>query len=133
MDIKIIAEDRDGVRMHYHGKMKSNIVPNLKLKTISDNLSIELKNPPENNYAVTRSDVVLEIFVPKSFNDDFDISTSSGDIYMENLIEKGFNIASSSGDLELENEKGSFKATIGSGEKSIDINTSSGSTNFSKR
>lgn len=116
IDVKITAEDRDDIRMHYYGKMKSDVVPNLEFKKEADNLSIELKSSNKNSYTVAGSNVVLEIFVPKSFNGNFSTFTSSADIYMKNLIAENFAISSSSGDIELATLEG----------KVLNLSTSSG-------
>lgn len=105
IDIKVTSEDRDNIRIHYYGKMKTNVVPALNVEKKSNNLDIKLESNA-NSYSVVDSDVVLEVFVPKSFNGNFHTSASSGDIYMKNLIGKDFNITSSSGKQELENLEG---------------------------
>lgn len=115
IDVKVTSEDRDDVRIRYYGKMKSNVLPTLKVEKKSSDLNIKLESNT-NSYSVMESDVVLEVFVPKSFKGDFNTSTSSGDIYMKNLIGKDFSISASSGDLELENLEGNI----------LDLSTSSG-------
>lgn len=121
IDVKVTSEDRDDVRVRYYGRMRTNVVPSLKVEKISNKLNIKLESNV-NSYSVVESDVVLEVFVPKSFKDDFNTSTSSGDIYMKNLIGKDINISSSSGDLELENLEG----------KSLKLSTSSGDIELNK-
>lgn len=102
IDIKVTSADRDDIRIHYYGKMKTNVVPELKVEKISNKLNIKLEHN-SNSYSVVESDVVLEVFVPKSFNGELNTTSSSGDIYMKNLIGKNINVSASSGDLELEN------------------------------
>ncbi|SHE74700.1 DUF4097 and DUF4098 domain-containing protein YvlB [Tissierella praeacuta DSM 18095] len=115
IDIKVIPEDRDNVQINYYGKMKTNVVPILEVENISNKLNIKLEIS-SNNYSVVESDVILKVFVPKSFKGDFNTNTSSGDIYIKNLVGNNINISSSSGDLELENLEG----------KSLNLSTSSG-------
>ena len=129
VDIKITSEDRDDVRIHYYGKMKSNILPNLDIERTSDNLKIEVSNPDQSNYTVVESDLALEVFIPKTFKGSFSSSTSSGDIYMKNLIGDDFHIASNSGDQELENiEAKTLNISSSSGE--IEIEDSIGELNI---
>lgn len=115
IDVKVTSEDRDDVRIRYYGKMKSNVLPTLKVEKKSNNLDIKLESNT-NSYSVMDSDVVLEVFIPKSFSENISTSTSSGNIYMKDLIVKDFSISSSSGDLELENLEG----------KALNLSTSSG-------
>ncbi len=115
IDVKVTSEDRDDVRIRYYGKMKSNVLPTLKVEKKSNNLDIKLESNT-NSYSVMDSDVVLEVFMPKSFSENISTSTSSGNIYMKDLIVKDFSISSSSGDLELENLEG----------KALNLSTSSG-------
>ncbi len=116
IDIKVTSADRDNVRICYYGTMKSNVVPSLEVDVISNKLDIKLKNPKSNSYSVVDSDVVLEVFVPKSFNSDINVSTSSGDIYMKDLLGKIFNMSASSGQMKLENLQGEL----------LNLSTSSG-------
>lgn len=116
IDIKVTSEDRDDVRVNYYGEMKSNVVPRLEINEISNTLQIKLETPHTNNYAVANSSVVLEVFVPKSFEDDFTLSNSSGNIYMKNLVGKEFHTTTSSGNILLEDIKAnSFILSTSSG------------------
>ncbi len=116
IDIKVTSEDRDNVRIHYYGKMKTNVVPELKVEKTSSKLNIKLEHN-SNSYSVVESDVVLEVFVPKSFNGELNTTSSSGDIYMKDLVGKNLNVSASSGDLQLENlEAQVFNLTTSSGE-----------------
>lgn len=119
IDIKVTSEDRDDVRVNYYGEMRSNVVPKLEINKISNTLQIKLETPHTNNYAVTNSNVVLEVFVPESFKDDFTFSNSSGNIYMRNLIGDKLHGTTSSGDIILED--------INS--KVLKLSTSSGNIN----
>lgn len=116
IDIKVTSEDRDDVRIHYYGSMKTNVVPVLKVDKVSNNLNIKLEHN-SNSYSVVESDVVLEVFVPISFNGEITTSSSSGDIRMKDLIGKALNVTASSGDLYLEKLEGQILSlTTSSGE-----------------
>lgn len=115
IDVKVIQEDRDDVQIRYHGKMKTNVVPELEVEKISNHINIKLEIN-SNSYSVVESDVLLEMFIPKSFKGNFSTATSSGDIYIKNLVGNNISMSSSSGDLELENLEG----------KSLNLSTSSG-------
>src|SRR5699024_7863609 len=44
INIRVRSEDRDDIRIHYHGNMKSNVLPELIVGKKSDKLDIKLKN-----------------------------------------------------------------------------------------
>ena len=106
IDIKVTTEDRDDVRVKYYGKMKSNVVPNLEINLNSNILNIELNNSQTNNYTVTESDVVLEVFIPETFEGSFNIKSSSSDIFLKNITSEKYEITSSTGGISLSNIKG---------------------------
>ncbi|MDR7870608.1 MAG: DUF4097 family beta strand repeat-containing protein [Tissierellaceae bacterium] len=101
IDIKQISEEREDILIHYHGRIRSNVIPTLEVQENDNTLNIELKNT-KNSYSVTESNVVLEIFLPKDFNGSINTTSSSADIYMKNIIGDKFNITASSGDIKLE-------------------------------
>lgn len=102
IDVKVTSEDRDDVRVNYYGEMRSNIVPKLETNKTSNTLQIKLETAQINNYAVANSSVVLEVFIPESFKDNFTFSNSSGNIYMKNLTSNVIQASASSGNIILE-------------------------------
>lgn len=121
VDIKVNTENRDDVRIYYHGKMKTNVVPELVTKNDNENLAIELKIS-NNSYSVTDANVVLEVYIPTSFNGNINFTSSSGDIFVKEIDGKSFSFVTSSGDVFVENLKG----------KDINVSTSSGDMNLNK-
>ncbi|NLV88874.1 MAG: DUF4097 family beta strand repeat protein [Tissierellia bacterium] len=121
VDIKVISEDRDDVRIYYHGRMKTNVVPELVVDEKKAYLDIKLELPKK-SYSVNNSNVVLEVFIPKSFNGNVNTNASSGDIYMKNIVGEDISFDTSSGDLLLEDLEG----------KTINITTSSGDMSLSR-
>lgn len=115
VNVKVKSEDRDDIRIHYHGNLKSNVRPKLKIDKVSNNIDIKLETSGSSQ-VTSRSDVVLEVFLPKSYKGNFNSATSSGKIDIENLIGENFNISSSSGKLGLDSLTG----------RNINISTSSG-------
>lgn len=158
VDIKVTAEDREDVRVKYHGKMKSNVIPELEIEKKANSLNIKLETRNSNSYTIASSDVVLEVFVPKSYNKTFNLSNSSGNIYINSLDGDSIHTSTSSGDVKLEDIKanllklstssgsikledpiGEIQASTSSGSVSLDIeennkdikvSTSSGSVNI---
>lgn len=106
IDIKVTTENRDDVRIKYYGKMKSNVVPNLEIASNKNILNIDLNNSETNNYTVTESNVVLEVFIPQNFEGSFNIESSSSDIFLKDISGKKLDVSTSSGDINLANIKG---------------------------
>ena len=116
IDIKVVSQDRDDIHVRYYGTLKANVIPTLEIQKESGKLDIKLLSP-SGSYTVKQSDVILEVFVPTSFNGNFGISTSSADIDTENVVGNEFKISSSSGDIEVENTEGKvFKLSTSSGD-----------------
>ena len=112
IDIKVTTEERDDVRVKFYGRMKSNVVPNLRIDSNGSILNIELNNSETNNYTVTESDVVLEVFVPETFEGSFNIESSSSDIFLKDIVGKKYEISTSSGGINLTNIKGDNLALL---------------------
>lgn len=129
VDIKIFAEDRSDILVKYYGEMKSDVVPKLNVNNIGKEVLIKLDNP-NSNYAVKESDVVLEIFVPIDYKKDISATTSSADIYMEDLIGDNISLYTTSGDIktyEIEGNRIKLASTSGD----IELEQSIGRLNIS--
>ncbi|ABW17651.1 DUF4097 family beta strand repeat-containing protein [Alkaliphilus oremlandii] len=103
VDIKVIPQEREDLRVHYHGSIVSNAVPVLSINKKSTDLQILLEAPNQTSRTILNSDLVVEIFVPIAFKGDYNIQSSSGEIEVSNLKGKHIHITSSSGDLSLSN------------------------------
>lgn len=116
INIKVRQENRDDVKIHYHGSMKTNVVPKYSFeKTSRGNIEIII-GIDKDAYSVIDTDVILEVFIPREYNGTLDVESISGDIYMNDLKVKEFNINTTSGDMDLEDLVGEI----------ININTVSG-------
>ena len=129
VNIKVKAQDRDDIRIHYHGNLRSNVLPKLVLDKKSDTMDIKLETSSISQ-VTTHSDAVLEVFVPNSFKGNFNSSTSSGKIDMENLVGKSFNISTSSGKLGLEDLQAQY-INLASSSGKIELEDSIGKINIS--
>lgn len=116
VDIKVVPQEREDLRVYYHGSIVSNAVPVLKIHRKSADLEILLETPNQTSRTILNSDLVVEIFVPTSFKGDYNIKSSSGDVEAENLEGKQVRITSSSGEVSL--------SSILS--ETLDVKTSSG-------
>lgn len=119
IDIKVTQEERDDIWIKYQGTMKSNVVPKLETETDGSELNIKLTST-KNSYTVVESNVVLEVIIPRDYQKDINISTSSADIYINDVVGNELNIASSSGDVDSKNINGN----------NANITTSSGDMNL---
>ncbi len=108
VDINLIPEDRDNVRIHFNGKIKSGSgnIPSMTSEKSGSTLYIDVKNKGTdsyyNNYS-NYSDLKLDIYIPKEYSGKFEMNTSSGDITGEKMNVKSINIATSSGNINLKN------------------------------
>lgn len=138
IDVKVTTEYRDDVRIKYFGRMKSNVTPKLESTISGNELEIKLVTENINSYTVTQSDVMLEVFVPRSYEGDFTINGSSADIIIDNIIAKDIDISTSSGDLilnkiqsnnlQLNTSSGNIVSKDAYGD--VNANTSSGDVSF---
>ncbi|NMA85962.1 MAG: DUF4097 domain-containing protein [Tissierellia bacterium] len=103
VDVNIISENRDDVRIHYNGSIQSNYIPELKTNIKGKNLYISATKGGINSYNVYKTDLKLDIYIPTDFEDNIEISTSSGDINLSNLNLYKLNVVASSGDVKLSN------------------------------
>lgn len=135
IDIEVIGQDRDDLKVNYHGKMEADGLPDLELEKSSDTIIIKFENPDNQPISVRNSNVTLQVFVPETYDGNYNIASSSGHILARDLIGNKFNIASSSGRITLDNLLGEIKTSSSSGnidisskmnEGDIDISTSSG-------
>lgn len=100
VDIRIVSEDRNDIGIKFYGQMQSDVVPVLDVTKKANKLIVKINNH-NNSYTVKESDVVLEIAVPNGYKENISVATSSGDMYMENLIVKDVDMNSTSGDIEI--------------------------------
>lgn len=121
IDIKVLQEKRDDIWIKYYGSMKSNVVPKLETERNGSELNIKLTSN-KNSYTISESNVVLEVIIPVAYDKDLNISSSSADIFINDVVGTNLNIASSSGDVNLKNIQG----------KNTSITTSSGDMNLEK-
>jgi len=138
IDVKVTKEDRDDVRIKYFGTMKSNVIPKLEPIINGNELVINLVTENINSYTVIESNVVLEVFVPKTYKGDFNILGSSSDIFVSDIIMKNLKVSTSSGNINLNKVNGSnLELHASSGDiigkevyGDVDINSSSGDVTF---
>lgn len=137
VDIDLIQEDREDVRIVYSGRLRANVVPELEVEKIGSRLDIRLQIDGF-SYTVTDSTTRLQVFIPMGFEGNYNIASSSGEISSKKLTGKDIKISSSSGDMELgiivannvniSSSSGSIEADTISG--NVETTTSSGDVSF---
>lgn len=104
VDVNIIPEERDDVKVHYNGSVKSNYIPKLITKKSGNTLYVYAKQDASVfSYSVNYTDLKVDIYVPNSYKDDIKIVSSSGDIKIQKDGLNDLNITTSSGDIEISN------------------------------
>jgi len=120
LDVNVIPENRDDVKIHYNGYIKANFIPKLKTERSSDILYISLEKKSHVSYNVKESDAKLDIYIPKTYEKNIKISTSFGDINIANLNISQLELDSNYGDIEIKNLNGDIKANISYGKMDIE-------------
>lgn len=119
-DIKFFSENRDDIKVHFEGVVNSNnkiIAPELIAETQGSSLLIQIKYKDIMNTSFYSSTIKVHVYIPKTYSNDIDVRTVSGNIdlgYMDN-IEKA-NLKSVSGDIKAEalfSNKTNLKSTSG--------------------
>ncbi|MCY6372736.1 DUF4097 domain-containing protein [Clostridium ganghwense] len=107
-DINIIPEDRDNIEAHLHGKVSTNSKRNTpKLTMVSEGDKITIKSKKDKNFVIGiyTSNVKLDIHIPKNYEENISIDSSSADVNIHDLNLKNYNCKLSSGDTKIKNLK----------------------------
>ena len=103
VDIRLNSSDREDIKVKYHGRIVSNVVPQLKISELTDTIEIKLEDDKKYNYIVRDSDLVLEVLIPKDYKKNITINGSSSNITVADTKLEYLSIFCSSGDIEAEN------------------------------
>lgn len=121
VDVKISSMDRDDIKIKYSGKVESNVVPVLKIDKRLEKIEIEIKNEDKEIFPISKGDLVLQIFIPTTYDGNVNIGGVSSDIDIRNLVIENLNVSSISGDIDIENVSGSnFNISSKSGDLEIE-------------
>lgn len=148
VDVKISSEEREDIKIKYYGKIRANLIPKLETEKNSNSLAIKLTASRMYNCTIVNSDAVLEVIVPKNFEGNYTISSSSSDIFASNLkgnsitaesssgnltlsnIASNLTLSTASGDIKTDNILGSINAKSASGDINLNINNSTENVNI---
>ncbi|MCF6460908.1 DUF4097 domain-containing protein [Clostridium sp. Cult3] len=101
IDINIIPEKREDVKIHYNGYVESSYIPKLETNKSNNTLYIVAKKGNSNSYSVYNSNLKLDIYVPMDFKYNIRTITSSGDIKISKLELMDLDLTASSGDIQV--------------------------------
>ncbi|MDP4095161.1 MAG: DUF4097 family beta strand repeat-containing protein [Bacillota bacterium] len=156
--INIIPVDTPEIKVHYYGHYSGNTELKFVAETSAGNLNLKEEYSKRNNINTYKSDLKLDIYVPKAFTkslnintvsgslkvqdmniEDFNFNSVSGELEANTLYTKNSSITSVSGDLNISGFKGDVTVKTTSGEitlnyaefdNNININTVSGNTSL---
>lgn len=117
--ITIIPQDRKDIEAHLYGKVStstSQAKPELNLEISNGKLMISSERKVKTIVGFYSSNMNLDIYVPKTYNEFLSINSSSGDINIKDLKLKECNFELSSGSTTINNlnvERLNYKASSG--------------------
>ena len=123
-NINLIAVDSDEVRAHYHGSFSttsSDYKPELVVEKSGSQLKIKINVKPNITHFSFSSDLKLDVYIPRQFDEDLEISSTSGEVNVETLNVDEFEYLNISGDLNANRIEA----------EEISVNTTSGETKIS--
>ncbi|MDD2503242.1 MAG: DUF4097 family beta strand repeat-containing protein [Clostridia bacterium] len=118
-NINLIPVDSDEVRAHYYGSYSatnSDYKPELVVEKSGSRLKIKINQKSNVNNFSFRSDLKLDVYIPRQFDEDIEINSTSGEVTVEVLDVDEFKYSNISGDLNaerIEAEKASLNTTSG--------------------
>lgn len=121
-DLNFIPTDDNNIKVHFHGK--SNTIKsggkNIVDAEINGNiLNIDVDFDKEIIFGIgigLTNNTELDIYIPKNYNKNITINSSSSDIIIKDLNINSFNCKSTSGDINLDSlitKKSNFKTSSG--------------------
>lgn len=105
-DINIIPEDRDNIEAHLYGNVSTSSkanVPKLMVTSTRDKLIIKSHKEETSVVGIYSSSLKLDIRIPKNYEKDVSIHSSSGDINIHDLKLENYKCKLSSGDAKMKN------------------------------
>lgn len=135
-DINFIMTDSNEAKAHFYGKFSSNkkdYKPEFVVKSEAGTLTIEIRHESFINFSYN-SNIKLDIYLPKSFSGDLNISTVSSRVEIDEMNLESFKCTTTSGDLNArlvnsntaEFKTISGKANISGKYESFSFNSTSG-------
>lgn len=109
-NVNIIPEDRDNIRVHFHGYVKANFIPSIKTRSSNGTLYISFKKDSNNSHNTKTVDVNLDIYVPKTYDKAIKIDTSFGNIDISSLTLSQLKLMTSFGNIEINDLTGDVEA-----------------------
>gem|GEM_PF-4853377 len=99
VSINIIPEEREDLRIHYHGRIRAKYIPELRTEKFGDTVSIRLETGRPNVY--TNPQAQLDVFVPSTYSQRIQAKASSASITCNELELDNLSLTTSSGGVKL--------------------------------
>ena len=109
-NINIIPENRDDIKIHYHGYIKARFIPDLKTKCSNKTLYIYHEKGLSGSNSTETIDVKLDIYIPETYKNNIKADTSFGSINISNLNLSKLKAITSFGDIEISDLTGNVEA-----------------------
>lgn len=104
--INIIESDSSEIKAHLYGNVTTSSKyqkPDLEFNLKGDTLTINVKNRTTVTFGFFNSSLKLDVFIPKDYNKDLKLNTSSGSINIKNLKLGSLSMSTASGSSNIEN------------------------------
>ncbi len=104
--IKFIKSEGQEIKVHLHGAVRSTgtFVPGLDMSKNGSRLSFKMNNSP-GNLSINASNLVLDVYLPDSFTGEVQLTSISGDIYVNGYNFKDINCHTTSGEIKIQKGK----------------------------
>lgn len=124
-DINLITTEEETIRAHLHGGIScsnKNYIPTLTTEANGSNAEIRVEWPKVLTVGYMMSNIKLDVYLPKAYQQDLNLETSSASIRFGELTLRNLNCTSTSGDLRgvmAVTENTHFKSSAGTYEADI--------------
>jgi Uncharacterized conserved protein len=102
-NIHVISENRSDVRAHLYGTINSSSSskPTLETSIVEDTLNIDIKNQIT-IIGFSNIDLSLDVYIPSSYSNNIKLTSTSGDISIDNFTLSSLDCALTSGNFKFD-------------------------------
>jgi lia operon protein LiaG len=104
--INIIESDSSEIKAHLYGNVTTTSryqKPDLQFDVSGDTLTISVKNRTTVSFGFFNTNLKLDVFIPKEYNKNLKLASSSGSIHVKNLKLESLSMSTASGSSNIEN------------------------------
>ncbi|WP_409227869.1 DUF4097 family beta strand repeat-containing protein [Gudongella sp. SC589] len=122
-DTELIKTNENDLKIYLKGSYKSNRQVSLSVQDLGDNIRISI-TPETGSFTVSQSNLLLEIHLPESYDENLEFTSSSAGLKAEALKVDSLKVESSSGSIEIRELRAQDSRIVtSSGEISIPLVT----------